>query len=129
MTKKLKGGTLSTRRSADKKKKVSTLPTKEADVLNKMLDLHKAQKLRIHPHANQRMGERGIIYFELLQALSNARHEPKKDRFSHEHRSWEYSMVGKTIDSKLLRIGVAFEMDEKTNERLLVVTVIDITKK
>jgi len=93
-----------------------------------MLHLYVLGKIRIHPHANQRMNERSIIYFEVLQALAKAKHRPSKDRFSDEHQSWEYSLEGKTIDYKVLRIGIAYEKDEKTNERLLVITVIDITE-
>jgi len=129
MTKKITSGTLSTRKYADKKSKQSSRPPKEDDVLKKMQGLHSAGKLRIHPHANQRMGERNVIYFEVLQALSKAKHQPSKDRFSDEHRTWEYSMEGRTLDSKLLRIGIAFENDQRTGERVLVVTVIDVTDK
>lgn len=124
MTKKITSGTLSTKKNADKK---STRPPKENDVLKKMQGLHNAGKLRIHPHANQRMGERNVIYYEVLQALSKAIHQASKDRFSEEHQTWEYSMEGKTIDSKKLRIGIAFESDHRTGDRVLVVTVIDIT--
>lgn len=127
MTRKLNSGTLSTRRTADKKKTVSAKPAKEADVQGKARSLHGKGKLRISSHANQRMAERKVIHYELLQAFSNSQHEPSKDRFSAEHNTWEYSFVGKTIDNRKLRIGVAFELDHKTNERLLVVTVIDIT--
>lgn len=127
MTKKSTSGTLSTKRPADKKTKQSNRPPKEKDVLKKLRALHGTGRLRIHPHANQRMGERNVIYFEVLQALSNAKHTPSEDRFSEEHQNWEYSMEGKTLDSKLLRIGIAFEIDQKTSERVLVVTVIDIT--
>ncbi len=127
MTKKIAYGTLSTKQHTDKKTKHAAKPPKEKDVLKKLLALHGAGKLRIHPHANLRMGERNVIYFEVLQALSKASHQPAKDRFSEEHQTWEYSMEGKTLDSKLLRIGIAFESDQRTGERVLVVTVIDIT--
>lgn len=126
MTKKAKTGTISTSRVADKKE---LLFEKETQVFKKMLVLLGAGKLRIHPHANERMGQRNVIYFEILQALSNGRHIESRDRFSEVHKSWQYCMEGYTMDLKFLRLGVAFEKVQKTNERLLVITVIDITKK
>lgn len=127
MTKKSISGTLSTKAHTDKKNIAK--PSKEAAVLKKAMSLHGAGKLRIHPHANERMGQRNIIEYELLQALSSARHIPAKDRFSSEHGSWEYCLQGKTLDGRPLRMGVTFEKDSKTNEYLLVITVIDITRK
>lgn len=118
MTNKPKNGTLSTRASSDKN-------PKEKDVTGKMKALWQVNKIRVHPHANTRMGERKVLYPEILQALGKAKHEPSRDRYSYEHESWEYSFSGKTIDKRELRIGIAFEVDHKTNERLLIVTVID----
>ena len=85
-------------------------------------------KVRYHSHANQRMSERSILVYEVLQALNAGKHVPSKDRYSYEHGTWEYCFEGKTIDKRLLRIGVSFEVVEKTGERLLVITVIDLAK-
>lgn len=126
MTNKIRHGTLSTKGSSDKKN--VSQASKDANVTAKMKELLGRNLVRIHPHANDRMGTRGVIYFEVLQALSNARHEPRRDRFSETHSSWEYSFNGSTIDDRELRIGVAFEVDQKSKERLLVVTVIDLEK-
>jgi|GEM_PF-1094131 hypothetical protein len=115
MTRRPPYGTLSTIR-----------PNKEPKVLHKAQLLLGAGRLRIHPHANKRMAEREVIYFEILQALSHGKHIPKRDRFSREHRKWEYCIEGKTIDSRLLRIGIAFEIVPETGERLLIITVIDL---
>lgn len=125
MTKKPKYGTLSTIGPADKQGKAS----KEADVLGKMKFLLGLNKIRISVHANARMGERGIIYFEVLQALSSGRHNPKRDRFSYEFQSWEYSFEGMTRDDRKLRIGISFEKVEKRNEILVVITVIDLKEE
>ncbi|MGE3756292.1 MAG: DUF4258 domain-containing protein [Pseudobdellovibrionaceae bacterium] len=122
MTKKPKDGTLSTRGSSDKN-------PKEKDVTTKMRALWQVNKIRVHSHANTRMSQRKILYPEILQALGNAKHEPAKDRYSIEHENWEYSFLGKTIDKRELRIGIAFEVDHKTNERLLIITVIDPNKE
>lgn len=125
MAKKSKSGTLSTKSSADKGKR----QPKEANASKKMKQLLGLNKVRGHPHANKRMGERKVLYYEVLQALVAGVHEPKKDRYSDDHESWEYSFLGNTTDKRRLRIGVAFEMDLKSNERLLIVTVIDPDKE
>ena len=125
MTKKPKRGTLGTRSKSDKIAK----PQKENNVISKMKQLLGTRKIRISSHANQRMSQRKVLYFEVLQALSSGRHDPKRDRFNMEFNSWDYSIEGKTIDSRELRIGIAFELDSNTGERLLVLTVIDPKQK
>ena len=123
MTKKSRRGTLSTK-GADKKI-VSGRPEKEKDVLKRMKGLLGVNKVRFHSHANKRMGERNVIDYEVRQALSNGKHDPSRDRFSEDHQSWEYSIDGKTIDSRVLRIGISFETDSRTEEKLLIITVIE----
>lgn len=123
MTKKPKGGTLSTMSSSDKKKS-----PKEADVAKKMKGLLGLNKIRFSPHANDRMGERNILDYEVRQALSNGKHAPKKDRYSNDWSSWEYCIEGKTVDNRHLRIGISFETINTASERLLVITVIDPSK-
>lgn len=123
MTKKPKGGTLSTMSSSDKKKS-----PKEAEVAKKMKGLLGLNKIRFLPHANDRMGERNILDYEVRQALSNGRHEPKKDRYSKDWSNWEYCIEGKTLDNRHLRIGISFETSDTTGEKLLVITVIDLSK-
>ena len=126
MTKKPRSGTLSTKGPSDKKGRA---PAKEANVTAKMKGLLDKNQIRFHSHANSRMAQRGVIYYEVLQALNKGKHEPSRDRFSTEHSSWEYSFLGKTLDDRELRIGVAFEANPKSNERLLVITVIDPNKE
>lgn len=126
MTKKSKDGTLSTKDNADKKN--SKAHPKEADVLGKMKKLLGLNKTRFHPHANERMAQRSIIFYEVLQALSNGKYVPERDRFSIDYESWQYTIEGKTTDGKELRIGISFEENVKTGERLLVITVIDLEK-
>lgn len=46
---------LASKPPADKKAQHQARPPKERDILKKMQALHGAGKLRIHPHANQRM--------------------------------------------------------------------------
>lgn len=109
-----------------KRPKHGTLSTSE--ISDKMMGLLGRNRVRVHPHANARMGLRGVIYFEILQALSRGVHEPRRDRFSSDQRSWKHSFFGITTDGKKLRIGVAFEVAPDSIERLLVITVIDLNK-
>ncbi len=125
MEKKLDYGTLSTKRKADKR--VAGIAD-DLDVLAEVSRLVGLNKVRILKHANERMAERNVIYFELLQALSGATRNPSRDRYGVEYESWQYSLEGKTKDGRQLRIGVSFEAIKGTNERLLIVTVIDLWK-
>lgn len=122
MTKKSKDGTLSTMGSSDKKKN-----PKESDVPKKMKNLLGLNKIRFSPHANTRMGERNVIDYEVRQALSNGKHDPKNDRYSDDWNNWEYSIEGITLDHRHLRVGISFEITDN-GERLLVITVIDPRK-
>ena len=121
MTKKHKYGTISTIADADKMRYLK----KEKDLIRKMKTLLGVNKLRISPHCSKRMNERNILYYEILQALSNGRHDPKRDRFNSAFKSWDYSIKGQTIDGRDLRIGITFEYVSYDSEVILVLTVID----
>ena len=127
MTKKSPYGTISTIVDISKKNTDLAKVVKEDNVAHKVQILLKAKKIRLTTHANERMAERNVIYYELLQALSKCKHETDKDRFSSLHKTWQYSLIGCTLDERLLRIGVSFETNENTAEILLIVTVIDLT--
>ena len=107
MTKKTNSGTLSTIKSADKKK--ATTAPKEANVAKKMKELLGINKIRFSGHANKRVGERNVIDYEVRQALNSGKHDPSKDRYSANWNNWEYSIEGKTLDERHLRIGISFE--------------------
>jgi hypothetical protein len=47
----------------------------------------------------------------------------KKDEFKEDHKLWNYSIRGKTIDGKSLRVALSFD---KSN--MLIITVIDLSK-
>lgn len=51
-------------------------------------------------------------------------HEAKKDPFNEEFQAWDYSMRGKTIDGRNLRIVIAI-----VQPNVLVVTTIDLDAK
>jgi len=74
-------------------------------------------------HATQRQSERNVTRPEYLHALLNGYHEKRKDRFEEIHQAWNYSVRGKTIDGRSLRIVVSFD---KNN--MLIITAIDLSK-
>jgi len=73
-------------------------------------------------HANQRLQERSVTRQEVKQILSNGHHEKSKDLFDETYNSWNYSIKGKTIDKRSLRVIVSFE------NSMLIITVIDLSK-
>jgi len=73
-------------------------------------------------HATQRQAERNVTRPEYLHALLNGYHEKRKDKFEEVYNAWSYSIRGKTIDVRALRIIVSF--DEKN---MLIITAIDLS--
>lgn len=74
-------------------------------------------------HALQRIKEREVTFLEVRQVLRTGFHEKRKDVFKEEHNSWSYSVRGKTLDKRNLRIVVSFDEND-----MLVITVIDLDK-
>lgn len=76
------------------------------------------------PHAIERRLQRNISVSDIIAVLTTGWHEPSKDKYLEEYAAWNYSIRGKTIDNRLLRIVVSF--DEKD---MLIITVIDLQKR
>jgi len=49
-------------------------------------------------------------------------HEKRKDKYEELYKAWSYSIRGKTVDNRRLRIVVSF--DSKTG--MLIITAIDL---
>ncbi len=81
-------------------------------------------RIRYSHHANVRMKERQIIKPEVEFVLKGGHHEARKDQFKEEHSAWDYSIRGRTLDNRNLRIVVAFEAPN-----VLVVTAIDLDRE
>jgi hypothetical protein len=58
------------------------------------------------------------------QAIARGHHEKRKDEYKTEHKCWNYSIRGKTVDARELRVAVSLDK----NSGLLIVTVIDLAK-
>lgn len=78
-------------------------------------------RLLYSSHANERMLERKILKPDVEQILLKGYHESKKDQFNLAMNSWDYSVRGKSIDGKNLRIIIAL-----IKPNVLVVTAIDL---
>jgi hypothetical protein len=74
-------------------------------------------------HANQRLQHREVTRLEVKQVLKSGFHEKRKDKYDDTYGSWNYSISGKTLDMRALRIVISFDEDG-----MLIVTVIDISK-
>lgn len=75
-------------------------------------------------HSSARGVKRAITRPEMLYVLKNGRHEPSKDKYELPHEDWNYSVRGKTVDKRDLRIIVSFE-----EGFLILVTAIELGVK
>ena len=73
-------------------------------------------------HAKLRLDEREVTIQEMEQAITRGRHEKSKDEYKFEYKSWNYSIRGKTLDDRELRVAVSLD----TTTGLLIITVIDL---
>ncbi len=72
-------------------------------------------------HAIDRQNERQITRPEILYVLKNGYHEKRKDKFDEACNSWNYSVRGKTVDRRELRVIVSFD-----ESGMLIITAIDL---
>jgi hypothetical protein len=84
--------------------------------------LHNGEYIYVS-HANARLQEREITRMEVKYVLRNGYHEAKKDKFNIDKNCWNYSIRGKTLDKKGLRVVVSFD-----KRNMLIITVIDLDK-
>lgn len=75
-------------------------------------------------HAKIRLNGRQVTIQEVQQAVKNGFHEKKKDSYKPEHGGWNYSIRGKTINGRTLRIILAID-----SSGMLIITVIDLDKR
>ncbi len=75
-------------------------------------------------HAAERKAERDITMAEVIEAIEGGWHEAPKDDFRPEFKAWNYSLRGKTLDDRDLRIVVSFSEEDD----LLIITTVDLTQ-
>ena len=103
------------------KKKHLIKPTKEINLLQKIRDAIDNHNFKDMTHASERAIERRITRAEYLYVLKNGYHEKNKDKFEELYSSWNYSIRGKTLDKRELRVIVSFDEND-----MLIITVIDL---
>lgn len=74
-------------------------------------------------HATLRKSQRRINLAHVFYVIQHGYHEKRKDQYHPEHDDWAYSIRGKTIDEKDIRIAIAFDEDD-----MLIITVIEIAQ-
>lgn len=102
------------------KKPKKKYPEKHPDPLQAIRDYLKDDRIFETGHALQRLQEREITHFEYKYVLQHGHREKSKDKYDERFEEWTYSMKGKTLESRLLRVVVSF------NVKLNVITVIDL---
>ncbi len=70
-------------------------------------------------HALKRMSERKADLQDVIHVLKNGHYDQTKDTWDNKYQTWNYSIVGTSVDQKKLRIVV--NIDESF---MIVVTVI-----
>ena len=97
------------------------LTSKVRNLLTVVNQKLKKGQYRYAAHASLRLQERKVTRLEVRQALQNGSHEEIKDKFNHDHKLWNYSIRGKTIDGRSLRVIVSFD-----KKNMLIITVINL---
>jgi hypothetical protein len=97
--------------------------TKKTNLMDVVREKAKRGNIILMPHAVQRRFQRSISVSDIIQVLTTGWHESRKDMYQKEYSTWNYSIRGKTIDNRKLRIVVSFDANE-----MLVITVINLQK-
>ena len=97
--------------------------SKKNNVMKSVGECLESGQYRYVGHANLRLQERVVTRLEVKQVLKMGFHERRKDEFKEEHGSWNYSIRGRTVDKRSLRVVVTFD-----ESNMLIVTVIDLDK-
>lgn len=74
-------------------------------------------------HARERQVERHILRSDLLYVLLHGYHEKRKDKFEEHFNAWNYSIRGKTVDRRELRVIVALDASG-----MLIITAIELKR-
>lgn len=101
----------------------SRRPPKHGDVPALVQEHVDAERYLDTRHAFDRKAERAITLPEVLHVLRHGYHEKKKDEFKEEYQAWNYSIRGKTVDDRELRVCVSFDVETG----MLIITAIDLS--
>ena len=88
----------------------------------KVVECIKKSHFKKGEHIEQREIERSISHPDILHALKHGWHESRHDRWNPEYKRWNFSIRGKTIGGKDLRVIVGLNLDET---KLIIITAYD----
>lgn len=109
-------------------KKTKGKPTKKKtdELLSAIESALESKSYYFTTHALERSRERRNVselqVIRLLRSKSKY-HEPKKDKFSDDFESWNYSIRGKSADGDNIRIILSFD-----ENNMLIITVINLNE-
>ena len=96
-------------------------PLKHSNLLDKVRAcLQSGNYLDTH-HSSARRRQRKIDRLDIQYVLTTGWHEKNKDKFDSKYKAWNYSVRGRTIDLRSLRIVVSFD-----NQRMIIVTAMEL---
>jgi hypothetical protein len=98
-------------------------PQKHSDLKTVILGCIESGRYLDSYHSSERQLERQITRPEILYVLKNGRHEKRKDQFDEFYEAWNYSVRGKTLDDRELRIVISFD-----ENGMLIITAIDLSR-
>lgn len=105
------------------KKKSKKRSAKHTRLLERIREALDSGKYRDVIHAQERQKERQITRPEYTYVLRTGYHEARKDEFQVDYNVWNYSIRGRTIDQRDLRVVVSFD-----EEGMLIITTIEVGK-
>ncbi len=82
-------------------------------------------KIVLSKHADKRMSERNISWFEVIEVLRSGHNEQRKDQFKKEFSCWTYSIRHdiKISDDEKRRLRIPVAIDD---DGAIVVSAIDL---
>jgi len=95
-------------------------PAKHEDPLGKARKCLASGRFYDTRHVVDQRNVRTISLLEVQMIIENGFWEKRKDEYKPEYKAWSYSIRGKTVDKRDLRIIISFE-----KEILLFITAID----
>lgn len=98
-------------------------PSKIIGVLEKAKECMESGRYYDTTHATLRKSQRRINLAHVFYVIRQGYHEKQKDQYHPEHDDWTYSIRGKTVDGRDIRIAVAFDEDD-----MLIITIIEIAQ-
>ena len=94
----------------------------DAMLLKLIREAERTGAYRFVAHAAQRLEERSISLIEIQHILRHGYREARKDEFKAEHKTWNYALRGRTLDSRELRLALT-----PGGPGLFIITAIDLT--